>query len=138
MRSLTHIGLEITFTDWLKFTSTNGIDFIFSDDRRVIDPRSNDGLKEQGHLSRYKRDLWDLTTSNLLVFDKGFGKHHANILAGMEYKNYTSNRIGASTKTFGTYKLMRTIGRGYRGRVRRGISSLEGVSYSKVIAVFST
>ncbi|BAR52868.1 TonB-linked outer membrane protein, SusC/RagA family [Tannerella forsythia KS16] len=106
MRSLTHIGLEITFTDWLKFTSTNGIDFIFSDDRRVIDPRSNDGLKEQGHLSRYKRDLWDLTTSNLLVFDKGFGKHHANILAGMEYKNYTSNRIGASTKTFGTYKLM--------------------------------
>ncbi len=131
LRSLTNVGLEVKFTDWLKFTSTNGIDFIFSDDRSILDPRSNDGLKNQGSLSRHKRDIWNLTTSNLIVFDKDFGKHHANVLAGMEYKNYISNTIGAVARTFATYKLMYLS----NGAVKHSMS--ESIGDDKLISYLS-
>lgn len=105
-RVMSNLSVYIKMANWLNFESNNSIDFIFSSDRNVTDPRSKAGQSANGSVARYKKDIWNRTSSNLLKFNKSFKQHNINALAGFEFKKLVNNYMGAYATNYASPKLM--------------------------------
>ena len=116
-RSLTNLNLDVKFTDYLKFTSNNSIDLIFTNSKRINDPRTKEGARKNGYVGKYAYFTTNKITSNLLKFNKEIGQHYISALAGFEYKKYKYNSSGGESSDFATGKLMYVS----NGAVREGV-----------------
>lgn len=86
----TNLDFDIKFTSWLTFASVNNYIFSNSNSTYYSDPRSSAGEAVKGRIednfSTYNR----IYTNQLFKFNKTFGKHDINALAGYEWNEYNS------------------------------------------------
>lgn len=73
----------------LKFRTTDNYEFTGGEGRRYWSPQANGGTTGTLQVSRSKYS--QMTTSNVLTFDKIFGSHSLNLVAGQEAVKYYNN-----------------------------------------------
>jgi len=104
---MTDLGLEIKLTDWLKFTSNNRLLTSTSRSENLIDARTPEGQADQGSIYNAYTYIRDLSTSNLLRFDREINKHHVFCIAAYEYsKSYYDNLGGSGKGIYPTLDIM--------------------------------
>ncbi len=128
-RSLTHINVDVKFTDYLKLVSNNSIDLIFTNSKSITDPRTKEGAKMDGFVGKYGYFATNKITSDLLKFNKEIGKHYLSALVGFEYKKYNFNSSGGESSGFATGKLMYAENGATREGVYESLSEDVLISY---------
>lgn len=104
-RAISSGVITLNLTRFLKFRSTNAVDYINVEGFRRWGPTSIDGQSLNGLGERPNSSLNQLTTSDILVFDKKVGKHNINAIAGFEAQSYSSLQIFTSASNYSTDKL---------------------------------
>lgn len=84
---------DIKFTDWLTFSSSNNYRYSNEDQHGYTDPRSSGGESTQGRITEWRQDWTRRYTSQILRFNKAFGKHSVNGLLAYEFNDYQMNYI---------------------------------------------
>ena len=85
-----NFDFDIKFNDWLTFTSTNNYIFSNGESMYYSDPRSSSGLAVQGRIQQDASSYNRMYTNQLFKFNKTFGKHAINSIAGYEWNEYNS------------------------------------------------
>ena len=100
-RVMDNLFVEMKFTDWLKFRFNGGIDMMYNE-YRLFNPVFNDGGQTNARSSyteeRKKDFMW--VTDYLLYFDKNFGKHTVNAMAGFSQQLFTYDNLYGNVKDF--------------------------------------
>ena len=100
-RVLDNLFAEYQFTDWLKFRFNGGVDLEYKE-YRLFKPIYNDGgmtNSENSYTESRGKDLmW--VTDYLLYFNKKFGKHTIDAMAGFSQQLYQSDDLYGSIKNF--------------------------------------
>jgi TonB-linked SusC/RagA family outer membrane protein len=104
-RAICNGSATIRFTDYLSVKSTNALDFIYVEGFRRWAPTSVDGLSLNGLGERPNSNVSQMTTSDILLFNKSFGKHSLNALAGFEASLYNYLSIFTAASNYSTDKL---------------------------------
>lgn len=88
----TNLDFDIKFNSWLTFTSTNN--YIFSDFTSMYytDPRSSEGLAVKGRIEDKNEGYNRFYTNQLFKFNKSFGAHAINAIAGYEWNEYNDKK----------------------------------------------
>lgn len=84
---------DIKFTDWLTFSSSNNYRYSNEDQHGYTDPLSSGGESVQGRITEWRQDWTRRYTSQILRFNKAFGKHSVNGLLAYEFNDYQMNYI---------------------------------------------
>jgi len=105
-RALTNLSVNVKFTDWLRFETTNSIDLITTNAKEIKDPRSKEGSADGGWVGKYAYFTTSTVTSNLLKFNKQFGLHNLSALAGFEHNDYHYESSGGEGHKFASEKLL--------------------------------
>ncbi len=93
--------LDVTFTKWLKFRSTLGLDYANGLDYR-FSPIFNDNGTVAGSSASQATITNNRSVSTVqlytqqLTFDKAFGDHHVNVVAVYEYQNQKTRQENES------------------------------------------
>ncbi|MBG6063380.1 TonB-linked SusC/RagA family outer membrane protein [Flavobacterium sp. CG_9.1] len=93
-----NFDFDIKLTDWLTFASVNN--YIFSNSNSMVysDPRSLNGLSAKGRIEDYMSSYNRTYTNQLFKFNRSFGKHNFNAIAGYEWNEFDSkNTVGIAT-----------------------------------------
>ncbi|NGY37593.1 TonB-dependent receptor [Flavobacterium sp. XN-5] len=85
-----NFDFDVKLTDWLTFTSTNNYIFSNGESMYYSDPRSSSGLAVQGRIQQDASSYNRAYTNQLFKFNKSFGKHAVNSIAGYEWNEYNS------------------------------------------------
>lgn len=85
-----NFDFDIKLTDWLTFTSTNNYIFGTYNSMYYSDPRSSSALAVNGRIQEYTSSYDRTYTNQLLKFNKSFGKHAINAIAGYEWNEFDS------------------------------------------------
>lgn len=88
-----NMDFDIKFNNWLTFSSVNNYRYNSFSRAGYVDPRSNDGLSVQGRLIDYRSEYARRYTSQILKFNKSWGKHAVNALAAYEFNDYWSKTL---------------------------------------------
>ena len=105
-RALVNYNIELRFTDYLKFRSVNGVDFMDVLITEYWGPLSGDGRSVSGMGQKDNYRNITLTSSNILSFNKTFGKaHNLELLGGYEVQKYTQDYTQAAVSNYSTTKL---------------------------------
>ncbi|MFD0760877.1 SusC/RagA family TonB-linked outer membrane protein [Lutibacter aestuarii] len=93
--------LQVKFTDWLTFKTTNSWAYYFNTDNLYWGPTSNDGSSFNGYAYRAHNTISTLTTSNTLNFVKTFNDvHNLNVMAGFEVSKTEYDDFSADVQNF--------------------------------------
>ncbi|MDR6922870.1 TonB-dependent receptor [Chryseobacterium sp. 2987] len=92
--------LDFTFLPELKFKSSFSVDLVNYNGHYYTNPILGLGKETGGSVSRSNSRTLSYTTSNILTYDKKFGQHHFNILAGQEFYKYDYQTISGSRSQF--------------------------------------
>ena len=84
---------DVKITDWLTFSSSNNYRYSNEDQHGYTDPRSSGGENTQGRITEWRQDWTRRYTSQILRFNKVFGKHSVNGLLAYEFNDYEMNYI---------------------------------------------
>lgn len=84
---------DVKITDWLTFSSSNNYRYSNEDEHGYTDPRSSGGENTQGRITEWRQDWTRRYTSQILRFNKNFGKHSVNGLLAYEFNDYEMNYI---------------------------------------------
>ncbi len=90
-RFLGNIYLEYTFFDGLAFRTTNNYEYTDGEGRRYWSPEA-DPTTDLGYLQTSRTKYAQMTTSNTLTFNRSFGSHNLQTIAGEEAMKYQDNR----------------------------------------------
>ncbi|WP_161554484.1 TonB-dependent receptor [Sinomicrobium soli] len=97
--------LTYKLSDKLQFQSRFGLTYRNYDTEFYIDPRSQEGANRAGYKSFRYQNSNIFTNSTTLTYDTTFtGGHQLNALAGVEYRGYNRQRVGATSEGFPTYQ----------------------------------
>ena len=100
-RVMDNLFVEYKFTDWLKFRFNGGLDMVYNE-YKLFNPKFNDGGQTNEVNSyteeRSKDFMW--VTDYLLYFDKKFGDHTINAMAGFSQQLFTYDNMKGSIKNF--------------------------------------
>ncbi|WP_200878570.1 SusC/RagA family TonB-linked outer membrane protein [Sphingobacterium sp. ML3W] len=88
-----NMDFDIKFNSWLTFSSVNNYRYNSFSRAGYIDPRSSGGLSVQGRLTDYRTEYARRYTSQILKFNKSWGKHAVNALAAYEFNDYWSKSL---------------------------------------------
>jgi len=105
MRSLSNMDIQIQFTDYLNLVSTLGYDYIDNKEQMWWGPTSIDGESYNGLGCYYLYETKNLTHSSILNFDKAFGDHTINALAGYEMADNNLAFIYSAASNYSTTNL---------------------------------
>jgi TonB-linked SusC/RagA family outer membrane protein len=84
-----NLDFDAKLTSWLTFASVNNYIFGNSTSMYYADPRSSGGLAVKGRIDD-NFDMYNrIYTNQLLKFNKSFGKHSFNAVAGYEWNEYS-------------------------------------------------
>lgn len=92
----------------LKFTTTFAVDYSIASGYYYYSDTYGWAADEGGQSTRDRNRFLTYTLSNLLTWDKAFGSHHINLLAGHEAYSNKSNYLSGQKKGFpisGMYEL---------------------------------
>ncbi|ROI02152.1 TonB-dependent receptor [Chryseobacterium sp. G0240] len=92
--------LDFTFLPELKFRSSFSVDLVNYNGHYYSNPLIGQGSETNGSVTKSNSRTLSYTTSNILTFDKKFGKHHFNILGGQEFYKYDYQTISGSRTQF--------------------------------------
>ncbi|WP_343565600.1 TonB-dependent receptor [Sphingobacterium sp.] len=92
--------LEALFTKNLKLKSTYSVDYTNGSTHDYTNPVLGDGVNTGGYVYRSNVRTVAQTWNNLLTYEKQFGLHYLNVLAGQEYYAFTSSNISGSRERF--------------------------------------
>lgn len=92
--------LDFTFLPELKFKSSFSVDLVNYNGHYYTNPILGQGKETGGSVSRSNSRTLSYTTSNILTYDKKFGQHHFNILAGQEFYKYDYQTISGTRSQF--------------------------------------
>lgn len=92
--------LDFTFLPELKFRSSFSVDLVNYNGHFYSNPLIGQGSETNGSVTRSNSRTLSYTTSNILTFDKKFGKHHFNILGGQEFYKYDYQTISGTRTQF--------------------------------------
>jgi len=92
--------LEFTFLPELKFKTSFSVDLVNYNGHYYSNPLIGEGSETGGSVTRSNTRTLSYTTSNILTYDKKFGKHHINILGGQEFYKYDYQTISGSRSQF--------------------------------------
>lgn len=104
-RAISSGVLTLNLTSFLKFRSTNAVDYINVEGFRRWGPTSIDGASLNGLGERPNSSVSQLTTSDIFILDKQVGEHTINMIAGFEAQSYNSLQIFTSATNYSTDKL---------------------------------
>jgi len=101
--------LDINLTNWLKFRSTFGVDYINGYNQKYV-PIYNDGgtiANSSAGINNERQLFTTLLFTQQLTFDKSFGQHHINATAVFERQgqNYTDETASGNQSTNDTKTL---------------------------------
>jgi len=105
-RSLTNGYLQLSFTPNLIFKSTVGLDFVQAQNQEYWNPNSIDGKAINGLGYRDIFTNIDITTSNILSFNKVAGPHNLSILGGFEAAKKSFKFLVATANKYSNEKLI--------------------------------
>jgi TonB-linked SusC/RagA family outer membrane protein len=83
-----NMDFDIKFTNWLTFSSVNNYRYNTYSAAGYTDPRSSGGESVKGRLTDYRSEYARRYTSQILRFNKSWGKHAVNALAAYEFNDY--------------------------------------------------
>ncbi|WP_454881756.1 SusC/RagA family TonB-linked outer membrane protein [Sphingobacterium detergens] len=83
-----NLDFDVKITDWLTFSSINNYRYNSYSSSEYTDPRSNGGLSVQGRIGDYRSEYARRYTNQVLRFNKSWGKHALNGIAGYEFNDY--------------------------------------------------
>lgn len=92
--------LEFTFLPELKFKTSFSVDLVNYNGHYYSNPLLGEGSEIGGSVTKSNSRTLSYTTSNILTYDKKFGKHHINILGGQEFYKYDYQTISGSRSQF--------------------------------------
>lgn len=95
--------LEIKFTPWLKFRQNLGLGY--NDDHRgtYYDRHTQEGRTPNNGMAGKATNIWkSLTAESILTFDKRWGIHSLNVMAGMTFEKGTGESTSMSATNFPT------------------------------------
>lgn len=104
--SNTNLSVNLKITDWLKFTTTNGLDVRYQKYQETWNPKSEQGSSMNGMIDQERYFYINLVTSNILNFNKSFDKHTVGVLGGYEAKYFTRDDVEAKGQNFPVASLM--------------------------------
>ena len=105
MRSMSNAEAEVKLPYNFTVRTIFGYDYTDNKLQEFWAPQSLNGESLQGLGQRWDFTNKTLTSSNTLAWDKSFGLHTINALAGYEYENRKMLYMTASAKNYGTSKL---------------------------------
>jgi len=109
-RSMNNVFLEFKPFDFLKFRSTNGLDWINNDETRYASPLSRSGEAENGFITLKNRKRITKTTSNLLTYSESFSDvHNLNVIAAFEAEEQRISKYTAGGENLPN-ETLRSIG----------------------------
>jgi TonB-linked SusC/RagA family outer membrane protein len=91
---------EIRIIDGLKIRSQIATDLLTQDDFRSYDSRHGDGRGANGSIFHRFRPVQLWNWQNTASYNKAFGKHSVNVVAGLEYQKRTSRFFDAQGQGF--------------------------------------
>lgn len=94
----TNLDFDVKLNSWLTFTSTNNYIFSNFNSMAYADPRSSEGLSVKGRITDKTSSNNRLYSNQLFKFNKSFGAHAINAVAGYEWNEYKGkNTEGIAT-----------------------------------------
>jgi TonB-dependent starch-binding outer membrane protein SusC len=91
---------EITIIEGLKLRSQIATDLLTQDDFQSLDSRHGDGRGANGTIFHRFRPVQLWNWQNTASYNKAFGKHSVNVVAGLEYQKRTSRFFDAQGQGF--------------------------------------
>ncbi|MCC9073765.1 TonB-dependent receptor [Flavobacterium sp. F-65] len=88
----TNLDFDVKFNSWLTFTSTNNYIFSNLTSMSYTDPRSSGGLSVKGRIEDTNEGYNRFYTNQLFKFNKSFGAHAINAIAGYEWNEYNDKK----------------------------------------------
>lgn len=82
----------------LEFKSSYNFQFSYTNEHQYSDPRTRQGYRYNGVVTAYAFDTNTFQTEQVLTFNREFGIHALNAVAGFSYNNYQRHNIGASAQ----------------------------------------
>ncbi len=95
-----NLDFDIKIFDWLTFASVNNYKVVNYMSSSYTDPRSNGGMGVNGRINEYTSESTRRYTNQMLRFNKSFGKHAVNGLAGYEFNDYKGKTVSATGTGF--------------------------------------
>jgi TonB-linked SusC/RagA family outer membrane protein len=92
--------IKYQFSDYLFFESTNGVELLFTKEKKSTDPEHNDGLKFNGKVDLYNQRRFTINSSNILNFRKEIKDHDFGFLVGFELEDYLREKNSVEGKNF--------------------------------------
>lgn len=92
--------LDFTFLPELKFRSNFSVDLVNYNGHYYTNPLLGEGTEIGGSVTKTNSRTLSYTTSNILTYDKKFGQHHINVLAGQEFYHYDYQTISGNRSQF--------------------------------------
>lgn len=92
--------LDFSFLPELKFKSSFSVDLVNYNGHYYTNPLLGQGAEIGGSVTKTNSRTFSYTTSNILTYDKKFGQHHVNALAGQEFYHYEYQTISGSRSQF--------------------------------------
>ena len=99
-RTFAEIGDFKNALKGLNFRVTYGMDFSNTNKMVYYNPYFGNSAAIKGQLSKDYGRMYSYTTNQILTYDREFGDHHINVLAGHEFYKYTYNYMGGSKSGF--------------------------------------
>jgi TonB-linked SusC/RagA family outer membrane protein len=132
-RSLTNGMIQINFTPELFIKSIVGLDWIQAQNFEYWSPNSIDGEALGGLGYKDMQTNVDITSSNIITYNKTIGIHNLSILAGFEASQKNYDYMAASAEKYSNEKLTELS----NGQARDVNSSVSGVSLLSYLSSFS-
>lgn len=95
-----NFDFDIKFTDWLTFASVNSYKYNNNKRKTYNDPRSQEGMADNGLLEDRTITLTRLYTNQVLRFNKIWDKHSLNALIGYEWNTYQRDFLEQTASSF--------------------------------------
>lgn len=92
--------LEFIFLPELRFKSSLSVDLVSLNTHYYNNLLLGQGKETGGSVSKSSDRTLSYTTSNILTYDKKFGQHHLNVLAGQEFYQYEYQVISGNRSQF--------------------------------------
>ena len=87
-----------TLLEGLKLSANFGFDLISTDMLTYFNPYNGNAQSTKGMVERAHRRRFSYTFNQLATYDRSFGQHHINVLAGHEFYKFNQQYLSA-TKT---------------------------------------
>ena len=99
-RVLANIYGQVDIVEGLSFKTYYGIDYLANKDFQKQDPRHGDGRGSNGSIFNQFRDVTLWNWQNTLAYNKDFGDHGIDAVAGLEYQLQTFESFNGQGTSF--------------------------------------